>query len=247
MFRIVAAGLCLLAVCLAGSGAQAADDYRLLKIDGRSVKWGAAQPGTGVALSYAVAVGGESSSGVRNCRQTIGVEPLLKRSRLTRTNFQAALSDALAMWEDAANVRFFRAPSAADADIVIGVQAMASGVAYADVATVPNEIGGTDRITKGIVCLSAEPLWVTRVCGTAALRNRSGGQDAHCLKYALAHEIGHVLGLDHPGPSGELMSFSENSGISTLQPGDVLGITALYGARNGQPLLALSSRDTASR
>jgi len=245
MFRAFAGAIFVLA-CVAVPSARAADGYRLLTIDGRPVKWGTPQFDTGVVLSYAILTGRESVSGVRNCTRTVGVEPLLKRSRLDARSFGSALRDALAMWEGAANVKFHRAADAAAADIVVGTEAVSNGLAYADVTTVPGEIGPTDRITRGIVCLSAEPIWTTRVCGSSVRRQSRGQRDEHCVSYALAHEIGHVLGLDHPGPTGELMSFAESS-VSTLQRGDLLGIAALYGAKRGQPLLALSSRGTASR
>jgi hypothetical protein len=58
-----------------------------------------------------------------------------------------------------------------------------------------------------------------------------GNPEAYDIRYTLAHEIGHAIGLDHPGPTGELMSFSYGEGFRVLQPGDVAGAILLYGAR----------------
>ena len=45
----------------------------------------------------------------------------------------------------------------------------------------------------------------------------------------IAHEIGHAIGLDHPGPTGALMGYSNQGDIDRLMPGDVEGAVALYG------------------
>lgn len=64
------------------------------------------------------------------------------------------------------------------------------------------------------------------------LRPAESGRLSHYdLRYALAHEIGHTIGLDHPGPSGQLMSFRYEERFHGLQPKDVAGLAALYGHR----------------
>lgn len=64
------------------------------------------------------------------------------------------------------------------------------------------------------------------------LRPAESGRLSHYdLRYALAHEIGHTIGLDHPGPSGQLMSFRYEERFHGLQPGNVAGLAALYGRR----------------
>ena len=50
------------------------------------------------------------------------------------------------------------------------------------------------------------------------------------LGTVLAHEIGHAIGLDHPGASGPLMAFSNQGDMDRLMPGDIAGAVALYGA-----------------
>jgi hypothetical protein len=45
----------------------------------------------------------------------------------------------------------------------------------------------------------------------------------------LAHEIGHTIGLDHPGATGALMGYRNQGNIDWLMPGDIAGAVALYG------------------
>jgi len=58
-----------------------------------------------------------------------------------------------------------------------------------------------------------------------------GGRVIHEIRRVLAHEFGHVLGLDHPDERGQaveaLMNSSE-SAIDRLQPDDISGIFSIY-------------------
>ena len=49
------------------------------------------------------------------------------------------------------------------------------------------------------------------------------------LGTVLAHEIGHVIGLDHPGPTGALMGYRDQGDVDRLMAGDIAGSVALYG------------------
>lgn len=56
-----------------------------------------------------------------------------------------------------------------------------------------------------------------------------GDKDVYDIRYTLVHEIGHAIGLDHPGPEGQLMGFRYTEAFADLQPGDLRGIRQLYG------------------
>jgi len=225
--------------------ARADDAFRLLQIDGHSVKWGAPVLGQGAIISYTVIKGPSKITGNVNCRSITGIETLLAHSQMTRSAFDHELAAALAMWQSAANIRFVPARHAAKADIVFSAEAQPDGIGYADVALAGNGERNVSRLKRGIVCLNPEIRWNTGAKWDAdsAPESNPGVQ----LRYALAHEIGHVLGLDHPGPEGELMSFEYGPRLDGLKPGDMAGIAALYGKRSPVPVLALASRSPSVR
>ena len=65
-------------------------------------------------------------------------------------------------------------------------------------------------------------------------------QSAIDLRRVAIHELGHVLGLDHPDLANPVQDNSAImnstvSGIDTLQPDDILGAQRLYGKKSGFP------------
>ena len=76
-------------------------------------------------------------------------------------------------------------------------------------------------LTRATICFNPELSWSTSD-GAAA----PGSLD---LGTVLAHEIGHAIGLDHPGATGALMGYSHQGNIDNLMPGDIAGARALYG------------------
>jgi hypothetical protein len=208
--------------------AYAANGFRLLQLNGREVKWGVAKPGTGVSLTYAVLTAKASVAGIENCRATTTIIPLLARSALSRSDFDQELSAAFGMWEKAANLHFTPTRDVANADIIIGAEAVADGVGYTDVTSESLPGQPFDRFTKGIVCLNPDLRWKVDASKSAGVGKKD--QKTYRLRIVLAHEIGHVLGLDHPSPHGELMAFEYDNAVSGLQPGDIAGIIELYGS-----------------
>lgn len=222
-----------------GSAVVRADDgFRLLQIDGRDVKWGEPTLGKGATITYAVIGGPNTIRGNVNCVHVAGIGPILQHSQVTRRDFDRELSGALAMWQTVAKVRFRPVKQAAAANIVFASEVEPDGIAFADVAFDVSKQGTVNRLKKGIVCLNPSVRWSSE-------RSDSGeaaGAGTYRLRYTLAHEIGHVLGLDHPGPQGELMSFEYGSKLDGLKQGDIAGIGVLYGRRSQIPVLALNNK-----
>ena len=237
-----ALGISLIYVlCIAASAAQAEDGFRLLQIDGHVMKWGPPRFGQGATLTYAVALRNARVHGTVNCTKIAPVGRLLEHSGLTSQSFDMELRAAFAMWEAAANIRFVPAKSLAKANLLIAAEAVPDGIAYADVTPASSKMEQISSTKKGIVCLN--PLLAWTIAGKST---QGDGQTSYRLKYVLAHEIGHVLGLDHPGPSGELMSFEYTTGSNGLQVGDIAGIVTLYGRAKAAPLVALNGAKAAA-
>ena len=49
--------------------------------------------------------------------------------------------------------------------------------------------------------------------------------DSYDLRFTIAHEIGHAIGLDHPGATGQMMAFKYDEHFRQLQSGDIDGVT----------------------
>jgi hypothetical protein len=203
----------------AGAYAQSPFGYRLLQLDERPVKWGQQHLGAGAAITYALITEAMAFNDARNCKNMAPVDQLLERSGVDPAAFDIALGAALSMWQGAANVVFKRSENVETADILIGVDADGRGWAHADVLPDPGPglVGG---IARGLVCLSAERSWKVGF---------GGNPSAQDLRYTLAHEIGHVIGLNHPSPDGQVMSFNYGEAFAELQRGDIEGVLVLYG------------------
>jgi hypothetical protein len=215
-----------LAALLAGAGATAAEaeGFRLLKLDGALIKWGAPGFGSGATVRYALLDGERTDPSAINCQAMTGLRGLMAANGIDRAAFEERLQSALSMWRDAADIAFVPVVEAAAADIVIGAQATPRGIAYTNVEHAPGPDGRFARLGQATICLNPAQPW------------RAGGEapEARSPTYelgrVLTHEIGHAIGLDHPGTRGEVMAFSYQEDLDHLTPGDIEGIQLLYGA-----------------
>ena len=208
-------------------GAAASDEFLLLRLDGAYVKWGAPRLGTPAQVRYAFISGPMQFPGAINCDSMVPIGPLLDASRIGRERFHQEVAAAFGLWEAVAGVRFLESTDTRAADILIGAQASPRGFAFTNVdhdrtSLTPVSANSVQvrRIQKSLICLNPAKLWKTAF---------DGNPDIYDIRYTIAHEVGHAIGLDHPSPSGELMSFRYTEDFRALQPGDVAGAVALYG------------------
>lgn len=220
--NVVIAGLLFLAFPVAAC----AGEYRLLELDGYKVKWGEQQLGTAASISYALADETLSFDDARNCREVAPIKALFS-DNLSGETLADETAAAFRVWERAAGLSFHRVSDARDADIVIGAQNRPRGRAFANVSYAPDpeEDSEVRTIDQAQVCLNPERQWKVGF---------DGDRDVYDIGYTLIHEIGHTIGLDHPGPSGQVMGFRYTESFKELQPGDLNGVRRLYGHDAGE-------------
>jgi hypothetical protein len=203
--------------------AQADPPFLLLKLEGSYVKWGAPVLGSGATVRYSLVTKRVETGDARNCEAMVPLAPALERFGIGSAQLEAEAAAAFAMWERAADIRFERVNDIEQADILIGGQEVPRGRAFANVSYRNDDQGATRRIDKSLICLNQMLPWKIGFGGNA---------NAYDIRYTIAHEIGHAIGLNHPGPSGQLMAFKYSESFRGLQAGDLDGAVALYGSRN---------------
>ena len=195
--------------------------FELLDLDGAQVKWGGGNEGRPPLVTYALVTGESKFAGARNCPAMVPVGGLLAKSRILAADFDAELRAAIELWERAANIEFRQVADPVAADILIGAQERPVGRAFTNIVYKPGA-GPVRLIERSLICLNPEQAWKIGF---------DGNLDAYDLRYTIAHEIGHAIGLDHPSPSGQVMSFLYDELFRQLQPGDLSGAARIYGPR----------------
>jgi hypothetical protein len=156
----------------------------------------------------------------RNCRGLAPIDGLAAASSVSADAVRQEVAAAFAMWERAANVVFKEAPEGGPADILIGAQTEPEGWAFADVFYDAGSSEAMKPITRSLVCLNPKRPWKVGF---------DGDLKTYDLRYTLAHEIGHAIGLDHPPGANQIMGYRYEERFRALQPGDIRGAVALYG------------------
>jgi hypothetical protein len=190
-------------------------------MDGHPVRWQPPAGGGPRVITYRLVTGPTPFPGARNCRGLTSLEGLAARSGLPATAIRAEIAAAFAMWEAVANVTFEEAAEGAPADIMVGAQVEPEGWAFADVFYDTNAPGAIKPISQALVCLNPTRPWKVGF---------DGDLNSYDLRYTLAHEIGHAIGLDHPAGGNQIMGYRYEERFRALQPGDIRGAVALYGA-----------------
>lgn len=149
-----------------------------------------------------------------------------------------AVRDAMKLWSDQTDLVFLEVCPGAPADIIIlwGAGAHGDGFPFDGLngvlahAFFPPPIGGS---FAGDMHFDEDETWTTST-------RDNGGQPIDLVTVA-AHELGHVLGLDHTDVSGSLMQAIYSKSQRFLGPDDIAGIRSIYGAsgsNNGNNLVS---------
>jgi hypothetical protein len=215
--------------CCAASVAEAGESaFKVLKLEGNAVHWRTAAVPRRV-ISYSVVTQEVGFSGARNCHKMTRLDELLSSSEISLTAAHAEVAAAFAMWQAVADINFREADSPEQADILIGAQVVPTGWAFADVFYNTMSPDAVKPISKALICLNPARRWKIGF---------DGDLQRYDLRYTLAHEIGHAIGLDHPAGTGQIMGYRYDEAFRELQPGDIAGAVQIYGTRPTEAVIA---------
>jgi len=227
-------GISLVAFALLWSGFALAGEpetffgFRLLDLENQTVKWQSPRMGERAAVTYAFATGAVTTEKARNCARMLPPEKAYAPSGIAKDQFAREVAAAFRMWKAVADITFRQIGDPEAADILIGAQAEPIGRAFTNVALKPAG-GGKKVIARSLICLNPKQPWKIGF---------DGNLDVYDLRYTMVHEIGHAIGLDHPGPTGQIMSYRYDERRKSLQPGDIKGAALLYGPGPAAPRFA---------
>lgn len=205
---------------LAATNVDAIVSFKLIELEGANIKWGSSVLGTPARVTVAFADKARATRNARNCGQIGPMSGLLEKAGVSWPVFRAEVRAALDAWQNVAGIGFEMLDDPDRADILIGAQTRPRGRAFVNVSHAAANGAGVGILSQSIVCLNPEQPWKVGF---------DGRLDVYDLRYTLTHEIGHAIGLNHPGPSGQLMSFRYEEQFRGLQSGDIAGAVLLYG------------------
>lgn len=194
--------------------------YRLVDEEGSVFKWGSSRLGSGAVITYAIAREPftlEYGFARAACDSVESPDAMLARSGIDTVTFDTEIRRGIEEWSRVADVRFVAIDDPREADVVIGVQTHPRGTAFVNVRLVGE--GAVRTAEKAIICINPHHVLTERTGDCRARFN---------IAYLVSHEFGHVLGLDHPAPTGSLMAF-RCSEEQELNDDDAAGARHLYG------------------
>jgi hypothetical protein len=231
--KVRAAGLLAGVVCCTVAAAAAGEGgtFKTLRLEGNGVRWQLAAQGQALVVAYSVVTRDVAFAGARNCRKMSPLDGLLSTSQIAPATARAEVAAAFAMWQAVAGINFREAASPEQADILIGAQAEPEGWSFADVFYDVMSPEPVKPISRSLICLNPARQWKVGF---------DGDLQRYDLRYTLAHEIGHAIGLDHPAGAGQIMGYRYDERFRELQAGDVAGVVQLYGKRQLEAVIAAS-------
>jgi hypothetical protein len=226
--------------CAIVARAQAADvgQFNLLKLGGNTVHWQSGSVGHPPAITYGLLRASREFDGARNCRKLGPLDDLAPRSQLSEEMIRREVAAAFAMWQAAANINFLEAETPETANILIGAQLEPEGWAFTNVSYDGRSPEAVKPITQSLICLNPLKHWKVGF---------DGNLKVYDIRYTIAHEIGHAIGLDHPNGDQQIMGYRYEEHFRDLQAGDVAGATLLYGARQPEAIAAETGRSRLAR
>jgi Matrixin len=198
-----------------------AGDFTLLKLGGNTVHWQSPYPGRAPVVTYAILRKPIEIAGARNCRKLNALDELEARSQLSDELVRREIAAAFAMWQGAANIDFRESEVAEHANILVGAQSESEGWAFSNVSYDTQVDEAPRPITQSLICLNPLKHWKVGF---------DGNLKVYDIRYTVAHEIGHAIGLDHPDSDDQIMGYRYLEHFRVLQPEDIAGVTLLYGA-----------------
>ena len=249
--RLLVSTVLTIASCLCNASSVRAGE--LLRLEGHLMRW-APEAGGKTVISYSILTGPyhvESDKSIlspSNCAKMHAFAGITANSPgLDEAKVKTELQLALRAWESVANITFAEVADPSRADIVIGAADDPGGHAFANlsyrsakgVTPVTMALGKPDAskveaLDKESGDGSIVPIDQAYVCLNPKMRWKvgfDGNLDVYDLRHTFMHEIGHAIGLDHPGASGAVMAFRYDEGVRELQPSDIAGVQRLYGPR----------------
>ncbi len=222
----MAVGISLLVGIASAKEAATFLGFRLLNLEDQQVRWQTPTFGKSAVVTYAFATTEVETPDARNCAVMLPPKRAYEPSHITQAQFRTEVAAAFRMWEKVADIKFSESSDPTTAGIVIGSQAVPVGRAFTNVELTSgsqDKVGDKKTIGRSLICLNPQQPWKIGFDG------RLGVYD---LRYTIAHEIGHAIGLDHPSAAGQLMSYRYDEKHTGLQTGDIKGAVLLYGPRD---------------